>query len=215
MQRMRGIVNVTDSKRREFSARNNVCNRIEQARLRYRPTDLVILFVAEAPPADLTLFLLRTSRSSQLAIPSHDACPIRGRQRHGSEGAPASQVGILTADKSMTREQRSQQLWSILVLTARNRQILTYEMIGQACGVPAPSVGDFLRPIQQYCVENELAPLTSIVVNKSTGIPGEGFIAAHDVPRAHIDVFAANWLEQAVPSANQFADAYARAPDRR
>ena len=115
----------------------------------------------------------------------------------------------------MTREQRSQQLWSILVLAARSRQILTYEMIAQACGIPAPSIGDFLRPIQQFCTEHELPPLTSIVVNKSTGMPGEGFIAAHDVPRAHIDVFDMDWLEQVAPSSNQFADAYERAPGRR
>jgi len=115
----------------------------------------------------------------------------------------------------MTREQRAQQLWSILTLAARNRQILTYEIIGQACGVPAPALGDFLRPIQQYCSENNLPPLTSIVVNKTTGIPGEGFIAAQDVPRAQSDVFATNWLEQRAPSTEQFNEAYGRAPNRR
>lgn len=115
----------------------------------------------------------------------------------------------------MTREQRAQQLWSILVLAARNRQVLTYEIIAQACGVPAPSIGDFLRPIQQYCSENSMPPLTSIIVNKNSGLPGEGFIAAQDVPRAQIDVFAKNWLEESAPSAERLADAYTRAPDRR
>jgi hypothetical protein len=75
----------------------------------------------------------------------------------------------------MIREQRAQQLWSILVLAARNRQVLTHEMVAQACGVPAPSIGDFLRPIQQFCSENELPPLTSIIANKATGLPGDGF----------------------------------------
>jgi putative restriction endonuclease len=115
----------------------------------------------------------------------------------------------------VTREERAQQLWSILVLAARNRQVFTYEIISQACGVPAPSIGDFLRPIQQYCSENSFPPLTSIVVNKSSGLPGEGFIAAPDVPRAHISVFAKNWLEEQTPSAELFAEAYTRAPDRR
>jgi hypothetical protein len=64
----------------------------------------------------------------------------------------------------MTRKQRSQQLWSILVLAARNRQVLTYEIISQACRVPAPSLGDFLRPIQQYCSENNMPPLTSMQI---------------------------------------------------
>ncbi len=115
----------------------------------------------------------------------------------------------------MTREERAQQLWSILVLAARNRQVLTYEIVAQACGVPAPSVGDFLRPIQQFCSENHLPPLTSIIVNKTTGLPGDGFIAAEDVPRAQLQTFAKHWVEQLAPSAEQLADAYSRAPDRR
>lgn len=115
----------------------------------------------------------------------------------------------------MTREQRAQQLWSILVLAARNRQLLTYDMVSQACGVPAPSLGDFLRPIQQYCTERALPALTSIVVRKDSGIPGDGFLAAQDVPKAQGDVFAKDWLEEAAPSAEQLAHAYSRAPDRR
>ncbi len=115
----------------------------------------------------------------------------------------------------MTREQRAQQLWSLLVLAARHRQILSYEMVGQACGVPPPSLGDFLRPIQQYCTENQLPPLTSIMVGKNTGLPGDGFIAAEDVPRAQVLTFSRNWLEERAPSAEQLADAYTRAPERR
>jgi hypothetical protein len=93
----------------------------------------------------------------------------------------------------MKREERAQQLWSILVLAARNRQVLTYEIVAQACGVPPPSIGDFLRPIQQYCSEANLPPLTSIIVSKNTGLPGEGFIA-ENVPLAQIETFAVDWL---------------------
>ena len=115
----------------------------------------------------------------------------------------------------MTREERAQQLWSLLVLAARNRQVLTYEIVAQACGVPAPSIGDFLRPIQQLCVDSNWPPLTSIIVQKESGIPGTGFIGASDVPRAQMSVFAKNWLEEDAPSAQQLAEAYGRAPDRR
>ena len=115
----------------------------------------------------------------------------------------------------MTREQRAQQLWSILVLAASSRQILTYEIVGQACGLPPPSIGDFLRPIQQYCQENGLPPLTSIVVQKHTGLPGEGFIAVENIPLAHTKVFETHWLDHPAPSEHQLADAYLRAPDHR
>lgn len=115
----------------------------------------------------------------------------------------------------MKREERAQQLWSILVLAAKNRQVFTYEIVAQACGVPPPSIGEFLRPIQQYCSEKDLPPLTSIVVNKNTGLPGEGFIAAENVPIAQIQTFSIDWLSQPAPSAEQLADSYSRAPDRR
>lgn len=114
----------------------------------------------------------------------------------------------------MRREERAQQLWSILVLAARNRQVLTYELVAQACGVPAPSIGDFLRPIQQLCTEKDLPPITSLIVNKSTGLPGDGFLA-ENVPIAQIQSFAHDWLAFQAPSAEDFADAYTRAPGRR
>jgi hypothetical protein len=115
----------------------------------------------------------------------------------------------------MTRAQRGQQLWSILVLAARNRQILTYDIVGRACGVPAQSIGDFLRSIQQFCAEHRLPPLTSIIVNKVTGLPGDGFIAAANVPAAQLQTFETNWLDVEAPSEELLIDAYSRAPERR
>jgi len=115
----------------------------------------------------------------------------------------------------VTREERAQQLWSILVFAARWRQILTYELVGKACGLPPPSLGDFLRPIQQLCTERAIPPLTSIVVNKSDGLPGDGFIAAKDIPRAQLSVFEHDWFGEDAPSGPDLADAYTRAPGKR
>src|SRR5205823_2643448 len=108
--------------------------------------------------------------------------------------------------------ERAQQLWSLLALAASSRQILTYDLVARFTGVVRPSIGDFLRPIQQYCTENELPPLTSLIVSAETGLPGEGFIAAADVPVAHIQVFQHSWLETLAPTAEQLEDAYTRAP---
>lgn len=115
----------------------------------------------------------------------------------------------------MNRAQRAQQLWSILVLAARNNQILTYGLVATATGVVRPSIGDFLRPIQQFCTENNYPPLTSLIVSEQSGLPGEGFIAAENVPAAHVQVFNFNWLELRAPSEEQLADSYTRAPDAR
>jgi hypothetical protein len=115
----------------------------------------------------------------------------------------------------MKREERAQQLWSVLALAASHRQVLTYDIVARLTGVVRPSIGDFLRPIQQFCTENHLPALTSIVVSEESGLPGDGFIAAADVPLAQVKVFHHNWLEKPAPSAEQLADAYSRAPDRR
>jgi hypothetical protein len=115
----------------------------------------------------------------------------------------------------MTRSGRAQQLWSLLVLAAASRQILTYDIVAKASGVVRPSIGDFLRPIQQYCTERGLPPLTALVVSEQTGLPGEGFIAAADVPSAQMRVFQHRWLDAVAPTSEQLEDAYSRAPQKR
>ena len=115
----------------------------------------------------------------------------------------------------MTRAERAQQLWSLLAWAASNRQILTYDIVARLTGVVRPSIGDFLRPIQQFCTEEGLPPLTSLVVKEPDGIPGEGFIAAADVPAAQLRVFQHSWLETPAPNAQRLEAAYSRAPDAR
>lgn len=99
----------------------------------------------------------------------------------------------------MTKYERAQQLWPILALAARNRQVLTYRIIQQATGLVRPSIGQMLSPIQNYCLNNDLPPLTILVVRDKSGIPGDGFIAAEDIPKAQQDVFAFDWLKYGCP----------------
>jgi|SRR5579859_137640 len=99
----------------------------------------------------------------------------------------------------MTKYERAQQLWSILVLAARNRQILSYGIIEQATGLVRPSIGQMLSPIQNYCLNRKKPPLTILVVSEKSGIPGEKFIAAKDIPQAQQHVFAYDWLAWGCP----------------
>src|SRR5437867_8195464 len=108
----------------------------------------------------------------------------------------------------MTRAERAQQLWSLLALAATNRQILTYDMVARLTGVVRPSIGDFLRPIQQYCTEKGLPALTSLVVSELTGLPGDGFIAAADVPAEPSQVFRHAWLNAQAPTVEELEAAY-------
>lgn len=99
----------------------------------------------------------------------------------------------------MTKYERAQQLWAILVMAARNRQVLTYGIIEKATGLVRPSIGGMLSPIQNYCINKKLPPLTILVVSDKTGTPGDGFIAAADIPKTQQEVFAYDWLEYGCP----------------
>jgi len=114
----------------------------------------------------------------------------------------------------VTREQRALQIWSVLAFAATNRQVLTYDIVSRLTGVARQGVGEFLGPIQQYCTNMKLPPLTSIVVSMKNGLPGEGFIAAENVPAAQMKVFQHKWTETKVPSAEQLAQAF-KAPKKK
>ena len=111
----------------------------------------------------------------------------------------------------MRASERAVQIWSTLALAATNRQVLTYDILSRLTGVPRQGLGRLLEPIQSYCLLQQLPPLTILVVNTS-GLPGTGFTAAQDIPREQLRVFSHKWLEQAVPSPEQLAEAANKLP---
>ena len=119
-----------------------------------------------------------------------------------------SEVGRSDREIPLTRFERAAQMWAVLAIAARNRQILTYEMMARACGVPRPGVGGFLEPIQDFCLQEALPPLTALVVGDESGMPGIGFIAASDIPRAQADVFNRDWLVGQAPSPQDLEAAF-------
>jgi hypothetical protein len=100
----------------------------------------------------------------------------------------------------MTIYERAAQIWAVLALAARNRQILAYDIVGKLIGVPRQALGRMLEPIQSYCLVNHLPPLSILVISEQTGIPGTGFIAAQDIPRTQVEVFGFDWLAHTAPS---------------
>ena len=100
--------------------------------------------------------------------------------------------------KRMTSDERAAQLWSLLVFAARNQKIISYTMVEQMTGLPRQAVGGILSHIQEYCANNKLPPLQSLVVAQGTGVPGEGFTAAEtkdeDIFRKQAKVFVFDWL---------------------
>ena len=95
--------------------------------------------------------------------------------------------------------ERAAQAWSLLAFAAKNRQTLTYELVGKLTNMHTAGVGAVLEPVQSYCLLHNLPPLSVLVVNKATGLPGTGFIAATDVPREFNRVFEYDWLSVSCP----------------
>jgi len=112
----------------------------------------------------------------------------------------------------MSRLDQTACIWHLLVMSADNRQILNYDRLARLMGVPEADLGRLLEPIQSHCILKGLPPLTSIVVNSRTGMPGEGFIAADNVPQAQAETFLFNWLEQPTPTREDFREAVQKLP---
>ncbi|MDB4909064.1 MAG: hypothetical protein JWO05_3848 [Gemmatimonadetes bacterium] len=111
----------------------------------------------------------------------------------------------------MKIQERSAQVWPLLAFAAHNRQLLSYDLVSKLTGMPAVGLGAVLEPIQSYCLLKALPPLTVLVVNKGTGMPGAGFLAS-DVPRQTSSVFEHDWLAASPPSPEQLADAVRELP---
>ncbi len=86
-------------------------------------------------------------------------------------------------------------LWPVLVRAAKRKDKPSYSDLAPIIGTNPLSVGKALEPIQAYCMEYKLPPLSAIVVGKTTGVPGGGFIAwdVDDIETAYGMVFNHPW----------------------
>lgn len=74
-------------------------------------------------------------------------------------------------------DQAAALIWPALTSAALEGRLLRYGEIAPLIPTNPLSVGRALGPVQTYCLESHLPPLTAIVVGKTTGIPGNGFVA--------------------------------------
>jgi hypothetical protein len=112
----------------------------------------------------------------------------------------------------MTAPERAAQIWPVLLLAARNHQILTYGVLADLIGVPCAGLGQLLEPIQSYCLIRGLPPLTVLVVGKKSGLPGDGFTAAQEIPPTQMKVFGFDWIRQPKPTPNELGQAVRERP---
>ena len=94
-------------------------------------------------------------------------------------------------------ELRAHQIWAVLLLLAKNRQIITYGGLGKLVGgVAASGFGDMFRVISRYCGDKDYPQITVLVVDKETAKPskGSGFSDDDDeIQERFQKVFSYNW----------------------
>lgn len=104
------------------------------------------------------------------------------------------------------RPSRALQVWLILISAAHNRQILTYNMLAKLLGYGGAGVfAQILGHVAFYCKNNDLPPLTSLVVNEKTGLPGSG-IPVRDTHKLREDVFNYKWFRIVPPTVEQLQE---------
>jgi len=112
-------------------------------------------------------------------------------------------------DDNPSRASRAIQIWQILVGKAHNRQTITYGELASLIGHEgAGTMGNFSDPIMRYCIQNELRPLTILVVNRDTGSPGEGLVLRGDENSEREAVYQYPWYNIYPPSENDFVGLY-------
>lgn len=101
--------------------------------------------------------------------------------------------------------------WQILVGAAMSRQTVTYKGLGQIMYHRAASgvLDKILGHIAFYCIDNKLPALTSIVVGKGRGTPGDQIpmdLEKRDKEREK--VYAKDWYNIYPPTAEELHASY-------
>jgi hypothetical protein len=111
----------------------------------------------------------------------------------------------------MTQPEQAVLLWPVLALAARNQQILSYSDVQGFTGIAQHGLGQPLGLIHHYCERQRFPRLNVIVVNRDTGLPGEGLPGKGMTPGEIFELPAlglvSHTLRNKVPlPANRFED---------
>lgn len=115
-----------------------------------------------------------------------------------------------TGDKS---QYRALQAWQYLIAHATNRQIVRYGELAKMMGYKGSRpLNSILWHIMYSCSQNDLPPLTIIVVNQD-GKPGKGFTETprDEVDRKREDVFEFEWYGVFPPTPSEFKQSWDKA----
>jgi putative restriction endonuclease len=103
------------------------------------------------------------------------------------------------------------EIWRILIDKANNRQTVTYGELSNLIGRPVVlGIGVILDHVGHYCRQNNLPPLTALVVNRQTGQSGPGWERGNpgsDQNDARQQVFGYNWSDIVPPTPEELREA--------
>jgi hypothetical protein len=117
---------------------------------------------------------------------------------------------------------QAQQIWLILAAfvsgptrRSMDAKTMTYGELAERMGYPDRRAGHMLSRqlgiVGQYCVSNGLPALNAVVVNQTTGVPGDEVVLSEDrtVKQEQNAVMAQNWLQLGVPTTGTFRKVWA------
>ena len=100
------------------------------------------------------------------------------------------------------QDENARKLWKTLVdVATTNQKKITYKDAAGGVGIHHRVLRFPLGRVQEYCFQSKLPPLTILVVNKQTMLPGTGFIAwdIEDIETGINNVCAFNWSQMENP----------------
>jgi putative restriction endonuclease len=107
-------------------------------------------------------------------------------------------------DEIRSDESRALQVYLILIGAARNRQILTYNVLAEMLRFKGAGVfAGILGHVMFWCKDENLPALTSLVVNQDTGLPGDGLITPENANREREKVYQFDWYSVVPPTTQQ------------
>lgn len=105
-------------------------------------------------------------------------------------------------------ETRAVQIYPILLAAAAQRSTITYIQLAKLLGFKGAGVfNKMLGCLMHWCADNQLPPLTSLVVNAATGLPGDGLTRLNDLHSDREKVFAFEWYKLVPPTLSELEDA--------
>ena len=107
----------------------------------------------------------------------------------------------------LSQAEQAVRLWRMLVLAARNQQLLSHARVASFAGIAQDGLAEALARIHSYCKRNKYPLLNCLVVNRVTGLPGEEFPEKMDRVAMRIEqakVFDFEWARCEKPEAYDF-----------